>query len=173
MPFAVWIFYVVCIAIERKEEREGQVSGLDLFFGLGKRENREGFWIGHSVFQLPVTVHRYKGGSEALVLCYLYDRASSISFYSEKPVVIELRISQETIAERTQLSLWAVSQAVNGLEADGCIRVERVRDQSTGQVRLNVYLLLHSTTQEPLLSSPRIWGVLHQNADRPYITCPK
>jgi ribosomal protein L37AE/L43A len=156
----------------RKAEGRFVSGGLELLFGIKKEGEKEGLWVGHSVFQLPVTVHRYRGGSEALVLSYLYERASSVSFFSEKPVVIELKVSQETIAERTKLSLWAVSQAINSLDADRCIRVERVRDNN-GLVRLNVYLLLHSTTQEPLTCSPRIWGVCLQNADKPFITAPK
>src|SRR5262249_24469035 len=134
---------------------------------------KEGIWIGHSVFQLPVTAHRYRGNSEALVLCYLYELASGLSFYSEKPVVIELKVKQEKIAEKTSLSLWSVSQAVNALEADHCIKVERFRDGERGQVKLNVYLLLHSTTREPLRCSPNIWGVCLQNEDKPYVTAPK
>ena len=145
------------------------MSGLELLFGL----REEGLWVGHSVFQLPVTVHRYKGAPEALVLCYLYELASGISFYSEKPVVIELKVSQEKIAEKTGLSLRAVPGSIQELEADHCIKVERFRDEETGQVKLNVYLLLHSTTQEPLVCSPKVWGICHQNADRPYITAPK
>jgi hypothetical protein len=147
------------------------MGSLSELFGLAVGD--AGFWVGHSVYQLPVTVQRYRGGAESLVLCYLYERASGISFYSEKPVLLEVRVSQKKVAEKTGLSLWSVSQAVNSLEADKCIRVERVRDTETGQVELNVYLLLHSTTAEPLKSSPRLFGVCHQNADRPYITAPK
>jgi hypothetical protein len=145
-------------------------SGLELLFGL-----RDGgsLWSGHSVYQLPTTVHRYKGAPEAIVLCYLYEFASTISFYSSEPVVIQLKVSQEKIAEKTGLSLRAVPAAIQELEADRCIRVERFRDKSTGQIKLNVYLLLHSTTKEPLYTTPKIWGVCHQNADRPYITAPK
>jgi len=149
------------------------VSGLELLFGLRKEGEREGLWMGHSVFQLPVTVHRYKGAPESLVLAYLYEFASGISFYSSEPVVIELKVSQGKIAEKTGLSLRAVPAAIQELEADGCIRVVRTRNKETGQVELNVYLLLHSTTKEPLWTTPNIWGVCHQNADRPFITAPK
>ena len=167
--------FSMLFAYIKREQRKAEgrfVGGLELLFGLREEGEREGLWVGHSVFQLPVTVHRYKGAPEALVLCYLYELASGISFYSDKPVVIELKVSQEKIAEKTGLSLRAVPGAIQELEADRCIRVERTRDE-TGRVTLNVYLLLHSTTKEPLQTTPKIWGVCHGNADRPYITAPK
>jgi hypothetical protein len=148
------------------------MGSIELLFGLRKEGESEGLWVGHSVFQLPVTVQRYKGSPEALVLAYLYQFASGFSFHSDKPVVIEFSISQEKIAERTGLSLRVLPGAIQELEADKCIRVERTRDER-GRVTLSVYLLLHSTTQEPLWTTPNIWGVCHQNGDRPFITAPK
>jgi hypothetical protein len=149
------------------------MSGLELLFGLRKEGEKEGLWVGHSVFQLPVTVHRYRGAPESLVLAYLYEFASSFSFHSSQPIVIELRVSQEKIAEKTGLALRSVPGAIQELEADNCIRVVRTRNEDTGQVELNVYLLLHSTTQEPLRSSPNVWGICHENSIKPYITAPK
>jgi len=46
------------------------------------------------------------------VLTYLYERASSISFYSAEPVLIEIKVKEEQIAKRTGLSIRAVSQAI-------------------------------------------------------------
>jgi hypothetical protein len=43
----------------------------------------------------------------------------------------------------------------------------------TKQIKLNVYLLLHSESKSPLTATPGSFGVCHHNADRPYITAPK
>jgi hypothetical protein len=168
-------FPMLVAYIEREsEKREGRfVSGLELLFGLKKEGEKEGLWVGHSVFQLPVTVHRYKGAPESLVLAYLYEFASGISFHSSQPIILELRVSQDKIAEKTGLALRSVPGAIQELEADNCIRVVRTRNEDTGQVELNVYLLLHSTTQEPLRSRPKVWDICHENSVKPYITAPK
>jgi hypothetical protein len=133
----------------------------------------ESFWVGHSVFQVPVRVLNYKGTSEALVLAYLFDRANSNSFYSNGETAIEIREQETTIAKRTGLDRCTVSQAVISLEADGCISVERRRDPVTKQIRLSIYLLLHSQTKNPLVATPGVFGVCHQNNERPYITTPR
>jgi DNA-binding MarR family transcriptional regulator len=144
----------------------------------GQQQEREaketdGFWFGHSRFQIPLRVLGYRGKAESLILAYLYERASSISFYSKDAVLIEIKVKEEQIAKRTGLSVWAVSKGINALEADGAIRVSRYRDVLTHQVKTSVYVLLHSETREPLACSPNTYGVCHENRDRPYITAPK
>lgn len=108
-----------------------------------------------------------------MVLVYLYERAEGFSFYSHDPVVIKIQVKEETIAARTGLHRSNVSRSFIPLEADGAIKVGRERDPLTHQVVTSVYLLLHSQTGNPLLSSPGIWGVCHQNFERPYIVAPK
>jgi hypothetical protein len=136
-------------------------------------KTKESFWIGHSVFQLPCRVLNYKGRSEALVLSYLYWRANGISFTSNSEVRIEIRVQEKTISARTGVGLWAVSKAIIALEVDGCIGVERRRDPVTNQIRLSVYLLFHSQTKNPLVTTPGVFGVCHQNHERPCLTVPK
>jgi hypothetical protein len=133
----------------------------------------ESFWVGHSVFQVPCRVLNYKGRSEALVLSYLYWRANGISFTSNSEVRIEIRVQEKTISARTGVGLWAVSKAIIALEVDGCIGIERRRDPVTNQIRLSVYLLFHSQTKNPLLTTPGVFGVCHQNHEKPYITVPR
>jgi hypothetical protein len=84
-------------------------------------KTQESFWVGHSVFQVPVQVLNYKGTSEALVLAYLFDRANSNSFYSNGETAIEIREQETTIAKRTGLDRCTVSQAIISLEADGWV----------------------------------------------------
>jgi len=143
--------------------------------GLREREEKEpeNFWFGHSRFQIPVRILSYRGRAESRVLAYLYERAGQVSFYSETTVMIEVKVKEEKIAELTGLSPWTVSAAINGLEVDGAIRVSRHRDSVTGQVKTSVYIPLHSQTQQPLLSTPRIYGLCHENRDLPYITCTR
>lgn len=152
----------------------GLVESLQVVVGNRGNEEKGAFWVGHSRYQIPQRALDYKGQSESLVLVYLYERANN-TFYSSNPnpVVIEILVKEETIAAKIGLSPWSVSQAINNLEADGAIRVSRRRDPITGKRITSVYLLLHSQTGDPLLSSPGIWGVCHQNFDLPYIVAPK
>ena len=132
------------------------------------------FWKGHSLFQVPHRVVAFRGESEALVLLYFYERAAAVSFYSEKEILIEIKVKEETVAERTGLSLRAVSYAIATLEAAGSIRVVRPKPNAvTGRRSINVYLLLHGETKEPLTSRPRIYGICHANFEKPYITVHK
>jgi hypothetical protein len=135
-------------------------------------EEREGFWTGHSIFQVPMRILSYRGSVEAMVLLYLYERANRISFFSEQPVLIEVPVSEKKIAKRTEHSERAVRQAIAALDADRCIRVVHTRN-AKGRVQTSVYLLLHSQTGKPLQCFPRLHGICHQNSDRPFITCPK
>jgi hypothetical protein len=161
----------------REKERVNAVSGLleSLQMVVGNRVSEEQgeLWIGHSRYQLSNRVLNYKGKAEAMVLVYLYERAEGFSFYSHDPVVIKIEVKEETIATRTGLNRSNVSRSLIPLEADGAIKVSRERDPLTHQIVTSVYLLLHSQTGNPLLSSPGIWGVCHQNFDRPYIVAPK
>jgi hypothetical protein len=138
-----------------------------------QKKEQESFWSGHSLFQVPFGVLRYKGTAETLVLLYFYERANSVSFYSKSEVVIEIPVKEKTIAVRTGLNEDTVSDAIVSLEADDCIRVSRRRDPLTKQIRLSVYLLLHSQTKNPLTSTPGVFGVCHHNFERPYISAPK
>jgi hypothetical protein len=132
------------------------------------------FWQGHSLFQVPHRVVAFKGESEALVLIYFYERAAAVSFYSEKEVLIEIKVKEETVAERTGLSMRSVSYAIATLEAAGCIRVVRPKpDAVTGRKSINAYLLLHGETKDPLVSQPKVFGVCHANFEKPYITVHK
>jgi len=137
------------------------------------REELEGFWRGHSIFQLPVRILRLKGKAEAVVLAYLYEMANTTAFYSKTSVVVEVTVKEQTLMNRTRLSRRSVYGAIDTLEEQDFIRVTRRRDSLTGERSINVYLLLHSTTKEPLLCTPAEWGICHQNGDRPYITAPK
>jgi hypothetical protein len=140
-----------------------------------EREKQESFWTGHSIFQVPVRILNYKGTVEALVLLYLFELANERSYYSEAqvPVLIRVEVKEEKIAERIGCEVRSVRLAIDVLDADRCIRVVHQRCPVTGRRQTSVYLLLHSQTAEPLLCSPRLYGVMHQNSDRPYITCPK
>lgn len=140
---------------------------------LEKKQQEQGFWTGHSLFQLPSRVLDYKGSAECLVLTYFFERANSISFYSQSAVVIEIHVQQKTVAERTGLDEDTVSRAVNSLEADQAIQVCRRRDPKTKQIKLSIYILLHSETKNPLMSTPGTFGVCHQNLERPFISAPK
>ncbi len=144
-------------------------------FWSGREQKQCGdFWKGHSLFQVPYRVVGFKGEAEALVLIYFYERAAAVSFYSEKEILIEIKVKEETVAERTDLSLRAVSYAIASLEAAGCIRVVRPKpDAVTGRRSINVYLLLHGETKEPLTSQPRVYGICHANFEKPYITVNK
>lgn len=154
---------------------------LDSFFsGLTdvqrEREQKQtgDFWKGHSLFQIPHRTLAFRGESEALVLIYFYERAAAVSFYSEKEVLIEIKVKEETVAERTGLSIRAVSYAIATLEAAGCIRVVRPKpDAVTGRKSINVYLLLHGETKQPLMARPRVYGICHANFEKPYITVHK
>jgi hypothetical protein len=145
----------------------------ELESGAVKTEPAEGFWSGHSVFQIPVRVLGYKGKAESLVLTYFFERANSISFYSSAAVLIQISVQEKTIALRTGLNRSTVSEAIVSLEADDCIRVLRRRDPVTKKIKLSVYVLLHSESKNPLVATPGSFGVCHHNADRPYITAPK
>jgi len=147
--------------------------GLQSWQAFKQKEKEEGFWTGHSLFQIPARILEYRGKAESLVLAYLYEKANGISFYSASAVVIEVHTSERTIAARTGLGKNAVSYAIVSLEADQAIRVSRRRDPKTKQIRLNVYLLLHSETKDPLVSAPGEFGVCKHNYERPYITAPK
>ena len=136
-------------------------------------EQKSELWVGHSRYQITDRVLSYKGKAEALVLVYLYERAEGFSFYSHDPVVIKLQVKEETIAARTGLHRTNVSRSLIPLEADGVIKVSRERDPLTHQVVTSVYLLLHSQTGNPLLTSPGLWGVCYENFDRPYFVAPK
>jgi len=149
------------------------LSNLQQFQTARANERERLFWVGHSLIQLPFRILEYTGRSEVMVLTYLYERASSISFYSKSEVFLEIHVSQQTIAKRTGLSENAVSSAVVELEADNAIRVERRRDPVTKQIRLSVYVLLHSQNESPLTSTPGVFGVCRQNLDLPYISAPK
>lgn len=132
------------------------------------------FWKGHSLFQVPHRVVAFRGESEALVLIYFYERAAAVSFYSEKEVLIEIKVKEETVAERTGLGVRTVCRAIETLEAAGCIRVVRPKpDAVTGRRSINVYLLLHGETKEPLMSQPKAYGICHANFEKPYITVHK
>jgi hypothetical protein len=134
----------------------------------------EAFWPNHSIFQVPARVVAFRGRAESLVMLYLYDRANAVHIFCKDEVVIEIKVREETIAERTGLGRPAVSQAIRTLEASDCIRVKRTRDAITGRVRVSVYLLLHSQTKEPLKAFPQQFGVCHSNFEaKPYITLPK
>src|ERR1700681_2416144 len=100
------------------------------------KKKEEGFWSGHSVFQIPVSVLGYKGKSESMVLTYFFERANSISFYSASAVIIEIHVREKVIAARTGLSEDTVSDAIVSLEADECIRVSRRRDPATKKIKL-------------------------------------
>jgi hypothetical protein len=116
----------------------------------------------------------FKGESESLVLIYFYERAAAVSFYSEKEILIEIKVKVETVAERTGLGVRTVCRSIETLEAAGCIRVVRPRpDAVTGRRSINVYLLLHGETKEPLMSRPKVYGICHQNFEKPYITVHK
>ena len=136
-------------------------------------KQRDEFWSGHSRYQIPMRILGYKGQNESLVLAYLYERASSISFYSAEAVLIEIKIKEQTIAKKTGISQAAVSKAIRSLEADRAIRVHRHQDSVTKRTKTSVYVPLHSETAEPLTCSPSTYGVCHQNFDRPYITAVK
>src|SRR5580704_2461336 len=90
-----------------------------------ERQKQDGFWTGHSIFQVPVRILNYKGTVEALVLLYLYELANERSYYSEAevPMLIEVPVKEEKIAERTGCSLRSVRLAIDVLDADRCIRV--------------------------------------------------
>lgn len=95
-------------------------------------------------------------------------------FRCDREIVIELRIKEEKIAERTGLTRPAVSHAIKVLETAGSIRVERSRSKITGEKKISIYLLLHPTTREPLRSMPQEFGICHMNGfERPYVTVPK
>lgn len=141
-----------------------------------EREQKQigNFWTGHSLFQISHRVMAFKGESEALVLIYLYERAAAVSFYSEKEILIEIKVKEETVAERTGLGVRTVIRAIETLEAAGCIRVVRPKpDAVTGRKSINVYLLLHGETKEPLMSRPKVYGICHHNFEKPYITVHK
>ncbi len=162
----------------KMEENRGSLMVDSFLTGLNEQRERkeresDSFWAGHSRFQISRRVLRYKGKSESLVLVYLYERASSISFYSTEAVLIEIKVQEEKIAERTGICVRAVSLAIISLEVDGCIKVSRHRDPLTKKIKTSVYVLLHSETREPLTSSPKNYGVCEENRDLPYITAPK
>jgi hypothetical protein len=174
--FLVWLLGVILELKEREEEMDSSLmTMLEEKLGRDREQQQEGFWTGHSIFQVPVRILNYKGSVEALVLLYLYELANERSYYSEAevPVLIEVPVKEEKIAERIGCSVRSVRLAIDVLDADRCIRVVHKRCPVTGRRQTSVYLLLHSQTAEPLLCSPRLYGVLHQNSDRPFITCPK
>ena len=130
------------------------------------------FWCGHSLIQIPSRLLDYDGGAETMVLVYLYERAEDISFRKETKKEIRIQVGVETIMKRTGYQDRQVRRALDTLDADKCIRVEHTRDEA-GRVKTHVYLLLHSQTAEPLIGSPRIFGVCQQNRETPFITAPK
>src|ERR1700742_3108348 len=144
---------------------------LDSF--LNRETEVDAFWLGHSRFQIPIRILGYKGKSESRLLAYLYQRAGQISFYSSSTVMIEVPEREEKLAEKTGLSVRAVELAILSLEFDGAIRVSRDRDPATGKKRTRIFIPLHSETREPLMSSPRIYGICAENRDLPYITVTK
>lgn len=147
-------------------------GGLRAFQESSEKKKTEALWNGHSRFQSPAYVIGYKGEAETLVLLYLYQRATYINSNTENESVLEIRVKEETIADRCRLGRWAVSQAIRKLEADCRIRVSRTRDKITGEMQISIYLLLHSTTKEPLKTSPGDYGFCHANFERPYVTLP-
>ena len=58
-------------------------------------------------------------------------------------MLIEVKVKEEKLAERTGLSVRAVSMAIVALEVDGAIKVSRDRDPVSGQLRTRVYIPLH------------------------------
>jgi hypothetical protein len=148
------------------------VGGLRLMQEENERQKVEALWNGHSRFQAPAYVIGYGGEAEALVLLYLYQRATFINSTTEKETVLEIRVKEEKIADRCGLGPWSVSRAICKLEADCRIRVSRTRDPITGEKQISIYLLLHSTTKLPLTTSPGDYGFCHSNFERPYITLP-
>jgi len=95
-----------------------------------EQKEQERFWTGHSKFQVPVRVLSYKASVEAMVLVYLYERASYFSFISSQPVLIEVPVKEQKIAERIGYEVRAVRSAIAGLDADRCIRVVHKRNLS-------------------------------------------
>jgi hypothetical protein len=164
--------------VKKKRERVNAVSGLleSLQGVIGSNretEQKSELWVGHSRYQITDRVLNYRGNAEALVLVYLFERAEGFSFYSHDPVVIKLQVKEETIASRTGLDRSNVSRSLIPLEHDGVIKVSRERDPITGKKVTSVYLLLHSQTGNPLLTSPGLWGICYENFDRPYFVAPK
>jgi hypothetical protein len=162
--------------LKKEEERESMISlgsGLNRETETKLREEQEGFWRGHSIFQLPVRILSMKGKAEAVVLTYFYEYANTRAFYANTSVVVEIEVKEQTLMNRTRLSRPSVYRTIDALEEQDFIRVTRRRDPLTGEKSINVYLLLHSMTKEPLFSTPREWGICNQNGDRPYITAPK
>ncbi len=147
-------------------------GGLREFQQSSERKKTEALWNGHSRFQAPAYVIGYKGEAEAVVLLYLYQRATYINSNTENESVLEIRVKEETIADRCELSVRSVRKAILKLEADCRIRVSRTRDPITGEKQISIYLLLHSATKEPLRTSPGDYGFCHANFERPYITLP-
>ncbi len=147
----------------------------DLQQEISRRETEgepAGFWKNHSLVQTPFKILSFRGSSDALVLLYLYERAGAKSFRSDEVELIELVEREETIAQRTGLSLWAVSKSVKSLETAGCIRVERRHNPVTGEKSVSIYILLHSQTAKPLHSAPGLYGVCQRNFEKQYVTMP-
>lgn len=135
---------------------------------------REAFWRNHSQVQYPHRILELKGGAECLVLAYFYQRASEISFRCNVQIAeLEIKnISEEKLCKRTGLSPKSVYRAIDSLEKNQYIRVTRTWSALTGERRVNVYLLLHSATKEPLYSFEDEWQVCLANKELPYITAP-
>jgi hypothetical protein len=162
---------------EQQEERTADFWQNHFTDSLSKQDEQNqtiNFWKNHSVFQLPARVVSFKGAAESLILLYCYKLANAVHSHCPEEVRIELTIREETLVEKTGLSRAAVTRAIRTLEVAECIKVIRKRDPATGRVRTSVYLLLHSTTKEPLRAFPKQFGVCHSNSEsRPYLTVPQ
>lgn len=130
------------------------------------------FWKGHPRFQVPHRVLALKGKAEAQLLLYFYERAESLSFYCDTSVILEIKVTMETLCARTGLGNQAVSQAIRNLDGK-YINVVRRRNAVTGQWRVSVYLLLHSQSKEPLTTTPQTYGVCRANFEQSYVTVTK
>jgi hypothetical protein len=149
---------------------------VDSFGGWRAREEEkklEAFWRNHTLLQLTHRILELKGESEVLVLTYFYERASVLSFRSNSPVEILLKnVTEKRLCNRTGLGPKSVYRAITTLEDGEFIKVQRTWCALTGERKVNVYLLLHSSTKEPLRCSEHEWQVCSENKDLPYLTAP-
>jgi hypothetical protein len=148
------------------------VSDLRAVQEANEKQQAEALWNGHSRFQTPAYILGYQGEAEALVLLYLYQRATYVNLNAEREGELEILVKEELIAHKCGLSRQTVSYVICKLEADWRIRVRRTIHPITKEKQTSIYLLLHSATKLPMKTSPGDYGVCYSNFERPFITVP-
>jgi len=119
-------------------------------------------WIGFSRFQVPTVIAREGTlpGVEAIVLLVLFRLANATTVFRETEA--RIRVSIRRLVTLTGLADKTVRRALEELEANKFLTVQRSRKKNDSQFGSNTYTLLHPEMGHPL-KVEQSRGICHLN----------